>query len=181
MRTVAAAATLLFTSFQSATAHPSDATVFTDQVAGSDTYLVAESDIYFRAVAAAVAEMTRQWRHIDDSALGTRERTDWRNLVGARSETTVYLPAHFDGFTLTWCDANQLVARYKRLRKAFSILTVSPARIDGDRIRVLVEMQWFSYEKRRALYEISDWANVYFRLDSSKHDYVVDGVELGGI
>ena len=140
-----------------------------------------EEDIYSRAVAAAVDEMTQQWGQMDDSSLGTRARTDWRNLVVAKSETTADLRTRFDAFNLLCLDAGELVERYKKLRRPFSILEVRPARIDGERIRVHVAMNWFSCEKRKLCYAISDWANVYFRLDSAKHQYVVDKVELGGI
>ena len=124
--------------------------------------------------------MERQWG--DMSPYEDNIATDYKHLLVHREAS---VPADYPGSSggrrFEYLTGDQLLARRRRLRKNFSVLIVYPARVVGPRVKVEVFQSWIDIEKRRLVELISDWALVYFRLDTETGEFKVDEVELGGI
>lgn len=61
------------------------------------------------------------------------------------------------------------------------MLNVSPATIEGARLKVVVGQSWATVIKGHLGLGFSGWGVVYFRFDCSTGKFVFDEVQLGGI
>lgn len=139
-----------------------------------------EKDLYTKSLFAGIAEMDKSWGRFDDSYSGVR--TDYRHMIVEKNpEITDDLPEKVGDYQVEYLDAPALVAKYKSLGKAFSILELHPIRIEGARLTIEISKSWFSYRKRRMFIGVSDWADVDFDFDCAKQLFVVAQVKLGGI
>lgn len=137
-------------------------------------------DIYSIALVEAASEMGKQWGDLNPNEGDIA--TDYKHLLVYRDESvSTDYPESSGGRRFEYLTGAQLLARRKRLRKNFSVLIVYPARVVGPRVKVPVFNNWIAVRKGRLIDLISDWAAVYFRLDTETGEYKLDEVELGGI
>ncbi len=144
--------------------------------------MAVNNNIYAVSLKVGIEEMKKQWDQIDDSMGGERVRTDYKDVI-VQQDTfiTGHLPSMLGDSRIQYLDHDQLIARFKKLKKCFSSLVIQPAEIDNDRIKVTVTVYWISYKKRMLQCALSDWSTAYFRFDCNERKYVFDKVELGGI
>ena len=140
----------------------------------------ANKKLYASAVFGAIAEMEKSWGKFDDSDSGAR--TDYRHLIAVKNpEITDDLPERVGDYQVEYLDAPALIAKYKSLGKAFSVLELHPIKIDGARLTIVISKSWFSYRKKRSLIGVSDWATVDFSFECARQQFVLEHVTLGGI
>lgn len=134
---------------------------------------------HFKALFASMIAMDKAYAPIDDSMGGSRVRTDYhRMLVEREPGTTDDLPESFGDYHAEYVGTQQLIARYKKLRREFSVLRVQRGKTVFD---VLVSMYWASYKKGKLNFELSDWSEVRLQYDCEKQVYIVSNVRLGGV
>lgn len=142
----------------------------------------ANESLYSLALVAGVDQMQKQWGYIDDGDRGDRIRTDYHHLIVRKNpEITDDLPSQSDEFRFEYLDDAALLARYNKLKKAFSILEVHPIHDRGSTLKIHVAQNWVESRQGRLIIAISDWANVEFRYDCKQQAYVISDVKLGGI
>ncbi|MCA1630417.1 MAG: hypothetical protein LC785_11735 [Acidobacteria bacterium] len=143
---------------------------------------VVEHNLYDRALFASLGKMDKEWSHIDDAAMGNRIRIDYHNMIVEKNRNiTEGLPSQLGEYRVEYLDAQELIDRYKRLRKEFAILVAYPMVNEGERLEITFNVYWIGYIKGRLFYALSDWSKVYFRYDCEKREYVVEQVKLGGV
>ena len=71
-----------------------------------------------------------------------------------RNVITKSLPTKLGEYQVEYLDDYELVDRYKKLRKEFSILVAYPMKNDGERLVIGFNHYWFSYKKRRRTYSL---------------------------
>jgi hypothetical protein len=141
-----------------------------------------DESLYVRGLLAGLREMTIRWGEIDDSDMGARVRSDWHNVIVEKDpELAEELPSILGEYSIQYLNRRELIDRYKKLRKEFSIIIMHPMKNEGKRLTVWFSIGWFKYKKRSIHYAFSDWCSVYFRYDCTAQEYVVDEVKLGGI
>jgi len=134
------------------------------------------------ALVAGAAEMQKEWGYIDDGNRGNKIRTDYHHLIVRKNpEITDDLPSQSDEFHFEYLDDAALEARYKKLKKAFSILEVHPMHDRGSTLKIHVAQNWVESPQGHLWIEISDWANVEFPFDCQQQAFVISDVKLGGI
>lgn len=135
---------------------------------------VIENNVYYRALFASLEKMDREWGKIGN--------TDYHNMiVETNRNITVGLPSQLGNYRVEYLERQELIDRYKRLRKEFAILVAYPMVNEGERLQITFNVYWISYKKSSLNYALSDWSKVYFRYECDKREYVVDEVKLGGI
>ena len=136
-----------------------------------------ENNLYYRALFASLEKMDKEWGRIDPAI-----RSDYHQVIVERNlHITDGLPAQSGDYRVEYLDPQQLVDRYKKLRKAFPILVAFPMVNNGERVKVSFNLSWFSYEKRRLTYSLDGGSHVYFRYDCEKREFVIDEVMLWGV
>lgn len=145
---------------------------------------VRTTDIYAVALTAAAMEMDRQWSRYSASVAvdGNRIPTDYRRLVVAKDDSvrTEY-PVISGQIRFEYLTNSEIHARRRRLRKDFTILRVCPATVAGERVKVFVAQDWVTIVKGKPGVAISDWAEVFFRINPDTGQFRLDEVKLGGI
>jgi len=139
-----------------------------------------DESLYFTALFASLEKMSKEWGHINGDSKA-RVATDYRRMVVERNEITSRFPTSFGIYNLSYLDSAGLIARYRKVKKEFSILKAHPAEVEGERVKVSYTLHWVSYKKSNLAIGLSDWSDVYFRYDREKAKWVVDEVVLGGI
>jgi hypothetical protein len=142
-----------------------------------------EINIYQIALLASLDEISKLVGDIDDSNYGKRIRTDFNNIIMMKNpEITNDLPEKLGEHHIEYLDSQQLIERFKRTKKKFSILEASPAQAKGSRIVITFSLKWVSYDykKKKLSLAWSDWSNAYFRFDCDQKIFVLDEVKLGG-
>lgn len=138
-----------------------------------------EGNPYFKALFASIAEMDKTYATIDDSMGGSRIRTDYHHmLVQKDPQITEGLPEKSGGYQVEYVETGQLIARFKKLGREFSVLKIQPATTDST---VQVSLYWVSYKKGKLNLALSDWSDVGLQYDCEKQFYVVTKVKLGGV
>jgi hypothetical protein len=133
-----------------------------------------ETNLYYRALFASLDKMDREW--------GRQGRTDYRNMIVQKNrDITGGLPSQLGDYRVEYLEPQELIDRYKKLRKEFAILVAYPMVNEGERLEITFNVYWISYKKRSLGYALSDWSKVYFRYECDKREYVIDEVKLGGI
>ena len=139
-----------------------------------------EESPFFKALFASVVEMDKAYAQIDDSMGGSRVRTDYHHLLIEKDpDITHDLPEQFGGYHFEYLDTPQLISRYKKLRKEFSVLKIQSSEITGSPLKILV--YWVSYKKGKLDLGLSDWSEVGIQYDCEKQSFAVSKVRLGGI
>jgi len=142
----------------------------------------AHDRLYSSALVAGVDQMRKQWGYIDDGDRGSRIRTDYHHLIVRKNpEITDDLPSQSDEFHFEYLDDAALHARYRKLKKPFSVLEVHPIHDRGSTLKIHIAQSWVESQQGRIVIAISDWANVDFRYDCKQQAYVISDVRLGGI
>lgn len=139
-------------------------------------------NLYFKALSASISEMGKSWAHIDDSDHGSSIRTDYHHVVVAKNSLpSDNLPEQFGDYRIEYLDADQLVARYKKLRKPFAVLEIGSMQGDSATLKVSISKSWFSYKKGHRLFEVEEGSEVTFRFDCETQRFVVSNVKLWGV
>jgi hypothetical protein len=116
-----------------------------------------EDNLYSVALFASVAEMEKEWGHIDDGDGGSRIRTDYHHmLVRKTPEITEHLPLAAGDYHVDFLDQQALIGRYKSGKKELSVLEIHPMRNDGPRLKIQVSVSWVKYEERGLTLAFSD-------------------------
>ena len=142
-----------------------------------------ENTLYSRALFAGLEKMQKAWGKFELTGKeGSRIDANYHQMIVERNRgITDGLPAQSGDYRVEYLWPQELIDRYKRVRKEFPILVGHPMVNDGARLKITFNLCWFSYNKRSMNYALSDWAIVYFRYDCEKHQFVLDEVTLGGI
>ena len=170
MRTILLAALVGFTSiYSSAQSSPSDSN---------------DNNLYSIALKASILQMDKEWGHLGHSALDDEIRvpTDYRHMIVRKNSIiTDDLPTTFENHSVEFLDDQELVERYRKLKKSFAVLELAPMRNHGGVLKVVVSTYWFDYKESRMEFGYSDWSSVVFRYDCGLGAFVIDSVKLGGI
>lgn len=143
---------------------------------------VKEENPYFKALFASVVAMDKAYAQIDDTRGASRVRTDYHHMLVERdAPITDFLPEQFGEYRVEYLDTRQLTARFRKLRREFSVLKIEPVKIAEPSPTVLVSLYWVSYKKRKLNLGLSDWSEVQLLYDCEKQVYIVSNVKLGGI
>jgi hypothetical protein len=141
-----------------------------------------ETSLYWLALKTSILQTEKDAGHIDDSILGERTRTDYRHMIVEKDLViTDGLPTEFENHSVEYLDHQGLVARYRKLRKSYSILVIRPIQNEGAALKVAVGVYWVSYEKHRLQFGLEGWGDVEFRYDCDKQQFVLSSVKFGGI
>jgi hypothetical protein len=134
------------------------------------------------ALIASVNEMQKSWGYIDNSANGSRIRTDYNHLmVRQNPEITDELPREFGAHHVEYLDDRALIGRYRTLRKEFSVLEIHAIHNEGPRLKINISVSWVEYRDGRLSFGFSDWSEVEFLFDCEEQTYTITEVKLGGI
>ncbi len=135
-------------------------------------------NLYSLALQAAAEAEAKAYGHLKDR--------DWYNLVVEKAATTEDIPGQFGAFRVLVLDYPGLRDRFYK-QGEFPVLEVSPARIKGPHLIVNITTSWFSYREPRLFrhpkfnFAVEGGADVEFRYDGAKQQFVVDHVSLWGI
>ena len=140
-----------------------------------------ESNLYAQALFASIAKMKAAWGTQSNQNPNQLPTNYDRMIVEKQPELTDKLPERMGEIQVEYLDRQGLIERAQKLKKAYLILVGHPMTIEGKRLKISFTTHWIGYGKRRLLYGLSDWSNVYFRYDCRQEKYVLDEVRLGGI
>jgi hypothetical protein len=135
-------------------------------------------DLYALALKAAADEEAKSY--------GNQKDFDAYNLIVEKTSTTTDIPGQLGPFHVAILDDNGLRERFRK-HGEFRIKEVFPARIKGSRVTVNILEYWYRYREaalfRRAMTfrATEGGAEVEFRFDCDKRQFVVDHVRLWGI
>jgi hypothetical protein len=141
-------------------------------------------NLYSIALRASILQMDKEWGHLGHTALDDEIEmpTDYRHMIVRKNEMiTDGLPTMFEDHSVEFLDDQELVERYRKLKKSFAVLEVAPMRNHGSILKISVSMYWFDYKEGRMEFGYSDWSNVEFRYDCGKGKFEINSVKLGGI
>src|SRR5437764_8687690 len=119
-----------------------------------------KGNLYERALFATIVEMEKSWSTIDDTVGNRRIRTDYRHMIVEKDEIIEGLPIRFGQHEVEYLDVQELITRYRRLRKEFAILRIHPLRNDGEVLKILISVFWFKSKGKGIIYSFSDWGEV---------------------
>ena len=140
-----------------------------------------ESNLYAQALFASIAKMKAAWGTQSSQNPNQLPTNYDRMIVEKQPELTDKLPERRGEIQVEYLDRQGLIERAQKLKKAYLILVGHPMVTEGKRLKISFTTHWIGYGKRRLLYGLSDWSNVYFRYDCRQEKYVLDEVRLGGI
>jgi hypothetical protein len=138
-----------------------------------------EKSLYAVALFTSLKQMDKEWGYIDDSYSGIR--TDYHHIVVQEADTTYKLPTRQGDYSVEYLNDGNLRARRESLGKDFASLKVFPLRNHGADLTMQVTVYWVGLKKGKLMFGLSDWADVTFRYDCEKKEFVVADVKLGGI
>ena len=134
-----------------------------------------DSNLYLKALSACVEKQGK-----DYGKLGL-ERDYINRIVEYNLFLTPKLPTQIGEYRIEYLNGDELIARYKRLRKSFPILSMRPMENEEGLLRIGLADYWFSYEKRSLNFSLEGGCNVYFRFDCEQKLHVIDRVDLWGV
>ena len=134
-----------------------------------------DSNLYLQALSACVEKQAQEY-----GKLGL-ERDYLNRIVEHNIFLTQKLPAQIGEYRIEYLNGDELVAKYKRLRKRFPILSMRPMVNEGGMLRIGLADYWFSYEKRALTFSLEGGCNVFFRYDCEQRVHVIDKVDLWGV
>ena len=140
------------------------------------------TEIYQKALIEAAKEMEKEWGDLKGGPLDESTPTDYKHLLVCTDESVPDdYPANVGERHFDYVTKAELLSRRKLAERNFSVLIVNPARIEGSRVKVVVEQRVVRIEQGRLTLAISDWGAVFFRFDCEKKELLFDEVKLGGI
>ena len=134
-----------------------------------------DGNLYLSALSACVEKQAQAY-----GKLGS-ERDYLNRIVEYNLFLTEKLPTQIGEYRIEYLNGDELVARYKRLRKAFPILSMRPMVSEDGMLKIGLADYWFSSEKRSLTYSLEGGCNVFFRYDCEKKMFVLDKVDLWGV
>jgi len=134
-----------------------------------------DSNLYLKALSACVEKEAEAYKKLDSG------RDYLNRIVEYDIFLTQELPTRIGEHRIEYLKRDELISRYKRLRKPFPILSVRPMVSEEGVLRISVLDYWFSYEKRALNYSLEGGCNVFFRYDCELKKHVIDKVDLGGV
>lgn len=141
-----------------------------------------DNNLYSLALKTSILQMEKDYGQSDDSVMGERMRTDYRHMIVQKDPLiTKDLPTEFGNHVIEYLDSDELMERFRKLGKSYSVLVIRPMRNEGTALKVAVVVYWASSEKGRFELGLSDWSDVEFHYDCQKQRFVVGSVKLGGI
>ena len=143
-----------------------------------------DNNLYTLAVKASILQMEKEWGHLGHSAFEDEVKipTDYRHMVVRKDPIiTDDIPTSFENHSIEFLDDQELVDRYRNLKKSFAVLKIAPIRSHGSVLKIVVSTYWFSYKGNRLEFAYSDWSDVEFRYDCGQDGFVINSVKLGGI
>jgi len=139
-------------------------------------------DIYSTALIEAAREMEKQWGGLGYGPLDESTPPDYKHLLVCTDDSVQdEYPATADGRRFEYLTRAQLFSRRKMTEKDFWVPVVNPARVEGDRVKVVVEQRGVEIRDGKQWLAISDWGTVFFRFDCEKKEFLFDEVKLDGI
>ena len=136
-------------------------------------------NLYSEALFASIMQMDKSWGNMKD---GDQLRTDYHHVIVEKDPVlTDELPGSRDDYFVEYLDTQGLIARYKGNNKQFLVFKIFPIQTKESNLRIHILVSWFSYQKKRALFAITDWGDVTFQFDCQTQQFVITGVKLGGI
>lgn len=91
-----------------------------------------ENNLYYRALFASLETMNREWGKIDNTVMGSRIPTDYHNMTVEKNRNiTEGLPSQFGDYRVEYLEPQELIDRYKRVRKEFALLVAFPMVNEG--------------------------------------------------
>ena len=139
-----------------------------------------QQNLYATALFASLDKMAKDWGGINDASDHTI-RTDYHRMIVEKDDVTESLPDSLGEYRVDYLDEDELVARYRKLRKEFAVLRIHPIKNEGAKFRINIALYWFSYKKETLNYALSDWSDVEFHYDCEKKKWMIDEVKLGGV
>ncbi|MGA7560699.1 MAG: hypothetical protein WBW12_17405 [Terriglobales bacterium] len=143
-----------------------------------------DNNLYSLALKASILQMEKEWGHLGHSAFEDKIEvpTDYRHMLVLKDPIiTDDLPTAFENHSMEFVDDQELVDRYRKLRKSFAVLKIGPIRNQGSVLKIVVSTSWFSYKKHRRQFDYSDWSDVEFHYDCGQGAFSISSVKLGGI
>jgi hypothetical protein len=138
-----------------------------------------QDNLYATALFASLDKMAKDWGGTDDSS-DHSIRTNYHQMIVEKDDVTDGLPDSLGEFRVDYFDADELITRYRKLRKEFAVLRIHPIKNEGAKLRINIALSWFSFKKETLTYALSDWSDVEFHYDCEKHKWMIDEVKLGG-
>lgn len=143
-----------------------------------------ESNLYSLALKASILRMEEEWGNLGHGPVEDKIRIpiDYRHMLVSKDPIiTDDLPAMFKDHSIEFVDDQELMDRYRKLKKSFAVLRISPIRNKGNVLEVVISTDWVSYRKNRLDLAYSDWSVVEFRYDCERGAFVTSSVKLGGV
>ena len=134
-----------------------------------------DNNLYLRALSACVEKQAEAYKNLD------KERDYLNRIVEYNLFLTQKLPTQIGEYRIEYLNGDELVARYKKLRKPFPILSMRPMVNEEGVLRISLLDYWFSYEKRSLRFSLEGGCNAFFRYDCEQKAFVLDKVDLWGI
>ena len=150
------------------------------QAAISQETARSQDNLYATALFASLDKMAKDWGGIDDSSEHAI-RTDYHRMIIEKTDVTENLPESSEAHRVEYLDEDELIGRYRKLRKEFAVLRIHPITNNGVKLGIKIELYWFSYKEKTLTYALSDWSNVEFHYDCEKHKWTIEDVKLGGV
>lgn len=141
-----------------------------------------ENNPYSKALFASLHKMDTSWGKISTTDCGNRVCLNYKNVIVEYDyKITQKLPFQSGEYKVEYLNTQELIDRYKKLKKEFAVFRIHPMEINENRLVIRVTVHWFRYKEPHLIYAISDWGNVYFHYDCEKQEFVIEEVKLGGI
>ena len=137
-------------------------------------------ELYKVALVEASNELERQYGHFKEDQFAYA--VDYKHLIVCSDESvSEEFPIEVDGQSFEYLSKEALLSRRQTSKKDFRVLIVNPAKIDGSKLKVVVEQRSVTFYDNNPALSISDWAAVFFRFDCVQNRFVLDSVKVGGI
>ncbi len=139
-------------------------------------------EIYTTALIETSKEMERQWGYLKENPLSNETPTDYKHLLVCSDESVPGdYPSRVEGRQFDYLTRGELFSRRKTAKKDLSVLIINLARIEGSRVKVVIEQRSVGVYDGKPALAVSDWGAVFFRFDCERREFIFDEVKLGGI
>jgi hypothetical protein len=156
--------------------------MFAFSASSQTTPLPTNDNLYFLALQASILQMEKEWGHFADSVPRDEIPVDYHNMIVEKDPViTDKLPTSFENHSVRYLNTKEMIDRYKKRKKSFEILKITPVRNEGNLLKIVIGTYWFSYKKHRAMFAYSDWSDVEIRYSCEQGAFVITSVKLGGI
>ena len=118
------------------------------QIASSQDTPPNQDNLYAIALFSSLDNMAKDWGGIDDSS-DYAIRIDDHRMVVEKDDVTESLPDSLGAYSVDYLDADELIARYRKLRNKFAILRIHPIKNNGAQLRSTSRPTGSASKKRR--------------------------------